>query len=258
MFSSFTSDKRLVGTSTPTKGYLAFPAGSRLTSEQKLQLDRELRLSQQGERQKRAHDEQNIKEQSQKRHDPETHREAWRDYQRREEERQRVVKERERAEALIGEKHWVRQGGMLRDANGKRDPQRTEEVRKIVEKEDKERRIIERWLAYEQGWASLSVGHVRELSFGSIPWPHVSPPRNASDLRDAQRIGEFLFESLGIMGNSTSRKERIRSSLLRWHPDKLVSIVARVKDDDVESVRDGIDAVVMGLMKLQEEEKARS
>lgn len=171
-------------------------------------------------------------------------------------ERRRVREARERDEALAGEKHWVRQGGMLRDANGRRDPRRTEEVRRIVEQEDKEQKIRDRWASYESAWARLTSSN-DSVTFATMPWPIATTPNDPTRLRDSAAVASFLFESLSLAGITTTRKDRLRTSLLRWHPDKLSGIISRTVDDDRAAVKEGIDAVVISLRSLQEEERAK-
>ena len=256
MFSSFYGKNGVIASSPSGRGYLAFPqaAGAPLTSEQKLKLDRDFRQAQQEEQLKKARERKAAEEEAERKR--EAHQRAWAEYESRQAERRRVVEERDRAEALIGEKHWVRQGGMLRDKDGRRDYARTEEVKKLVEREDRERAIVARWMNHEQAWTAL-LSSSTPLTFADIPWPLMDKPSDPSELRDVAKIGAFLFESLTVEGNATTRKERLRSSLLRWHPDKLGAVVARVNEEDMEAVTDGIELVVMALMKLQEDEKSQ-
>lgn len=256
MFSFSRMDKpNMADMSTPVKGYLAFPAGFSLTPERKLNT-----LDQQKQRERREFEaeQENLNtataEAEQTRLSLEH---AWKERQKIEDKRRQALEARERDEALKGEKHWVRQGGFLRDANGRRDRKRTEEVRRLVEQEDAERRIRERWEAYESAWAR-TVSSNEPVAFASLPWPLINPPKSPSDLRNPASIGDFLFESLSLNGNTTTRRDRLRMSLLRWHPDKLGAVLARVpEEDNLKLVKDGIDAVVISLMHLQEAEKAR-
>ncbi|KAH8094762.1 hypothetical protein DFH11DRAFT_1053177 [Phellopilus nigrolimitatus] len=253
-FSRIGTDSAVASSSTPRKGYLAFPAGCSLTPEQTLRtLDEQSKLVLEASKADHASVEAAATqaEQTQASLD-----QAWQERENRENARRQARMEREREEALIGEKYWVRQGGFLRDADGRRDHKRTEEIRRVVEREDAERRVRERWAAYESGWAKL-VSSTEPVTFASIPWPLVDPPKNASDLHNPAGIAAFLFESLSVSGNKTTRKERLRTSLLRWHPDKLGNVLGRVREDDLGVVKDSIDAVVMGLMSLQDAEKAR-
>lgn len=243
-----------MSSSYPSRGYLAFPeaTGSCFSPQQKFKLDYHFHQTQHSEQLKKAREQKAASEETRRKH--EAHREAWAAYQRREAERRRAYEEMERREALEGEKHWVRQGGMLRDSNGRMDYARTEQVRKMVEREDRERAIVDRWANHERAWAQM-LSSSTPLTFADIPWPSQAKPTGPTELRDAAKIGAFLFESLDVEGNTTTRKERLRSSLLRWHPDKLGAVVARVSEEDMEAVTDGIEFVVMALMKLQEGER---
>jgi len=49
-----------------------------------------------------------------------------------------------------------------------------------------------------------------------------------------------------------TRNERVRSSLLRWHPDKMTGVLGRVVKEDVEAVVEGISVVMMCLTRLQQ------
>ena len=240
-----------------SRGYLAFPAGTSLTIEGKIKaLDaRSFPKESQtpGNDEDEDEDFQTEGVQTQNR-DLEN---AWRERERLDEERRKAREMREKEEALKGEKDWVRMGGVLRDVNGKRDYVWTAEVKKLVEVEDAQRRAVERWAAYETALSKLSAGS-GTLTFQDFPWPLLSKPEEAGELRDETAVARFLFEmqTLGVPDVKVSRRDRIRMSLLRWHPDKLGSVVGRVREEDVEAVKEGIDAVVISLMKLQDLEKA--
>lgn len=232
---------------TASKGYLAFPLGRPLTPEERLRTlrnktDPNPPLNAPSSASKEASD-------SKERLDS-----AWRERERVEVERRRAREVKEREEALKGEKDWVRSGGVLRDAEGRRDHARTAEVRKLVEEEEAQRRALERWATYEAAWTKLNSS-IELLSFADIPWPLVNKPTDPMQLRDRNAVAQFLFETLHIPGVKSSRKDRVRTSLLRWHPDKLGALLARVREDDVEAVKDAVDAVVIVLMELQDQEK---
>lgn len=169
-------------------------------------------------------------------------------------ERRRKRKAKEREEAFAGEKHWVRQGGTLRDANGRRDLKRTEEIRRIIEREDREQRIRDRWMAYERAWTELSASG-ETVTFADVPWPMAAFPTKPAQLRDPAAISTFLFESLSLPENTTTWKDRLRISLLRWHPDKLGGVISRAREDERAIVKEGIEAVFITLRLLQEEER---
>ncbi|KAJ3566696.1 hypothetical protein NP233_g6844 [Leucocoprinus birnbaumii] len=169
-------------------------------------------------------------------------------------------RELEAEEARKGEEDWVRSGGVLRDAEGRRDWARTQAVREELKLRELEAQIMERWNTYEQRWAKV-LARVKAdtddsnpdtlLRFGDIPWPLKVSAREVSvDDITTQGIEDFLLESLTVRGNKLTKKERVRSSLLRWHPDKLGNILQRIDAEDVEAVRDGLKVVMECLQRL--------
>lgn len=176
------------------------------------------------------------------------------------ERRARETKEREAREALSGEIDWVRSGGILRDpVTGKRDHERTKAIRAELKLKAEEEALTERWEAYEKAWKSLPrLINSRELTFHDIPWPIAIPEQDGTKKNSQKRkigvrdltpvaIEEFLTDVLRVRGTKISKKERIRASLLRWHPDKMTSIVSRVAEDDIEEVKKGVAAVAAAL-----------
>ncbi|EMD34885.1 hypothetical protein CERSUDRAFT_97449 [Gelatoporia subvermispora B] len=201
---------------------------------------------------------------------------AWASRVEREAAARATRRERERAEALRSEIEWVRTGGALRDELGRRDPVRTAALRREIELKDKEDRLRARWDTYDLRWratahtnakgqsrsaeceAGVEVEDGREdegMCFADIPWPVDPPPADVSDLTRV-RIADFLLEPLTIRGNTVSRRDRIRASLLRWHPDKVSALLARVRTEDVERVKEGVYTVFHALREIQDEERA--
>ncbi|EPQ53562.1 hypothetical protein GLOTRDRAFT_13333, partial [Gloeophyllum trabeum ATCC 11539] len=164
----------------------------------------------------------------------------------------RLEREREIAEA--GEIDWVRSGGTLRDASGRRDVERTERIRAELRREAEEKRALARWAAYEARWQDFaaSSGPVR---FADIPWPVEETPKCAREIT-FRKIEDFLFADLAARGSTVTRKERIRTSMLRWHPDKMGPVAARVVEEDQADVKEGIGVVFRCLRALQDPKKA--
>lgn len=168
---------------------------------------------------------------------------------RRKEER-RKRREKERELASLGEFEWVRSGGVLRDAEGRRDKVRTEEIKTEIRLQEKEKLLAARWEAYESKWRTLLAGH-NPITFKDIPWPLPSPPATAKELA-YESISEFLAESLEVRTTTVTRRERIRSSMLRWHPDKISSVLSWVIEEDKIPVREGLGMVMMALKRMKE------
>jgi len=155
-----------------------------------------------------------------------------------------------------------------------------------VERKEKERMMKARWDTYEEAWRMLSVGGkgkkkatekvVKDVGFGDVPWPvwvedeegkekkltmtislrsresSFRKKKRVTTLEDltVDRVQDFLYSPLSIRGCTVMPKTRIRSSFLRWHPDKLGWLIDRVKDDDVENVKMGIGIVVESLQRM--------
>ncbi|KAJ6571630.1 hypothetical protein B0H19DRAFT_1372644 [Mycena capillaripes] len=166
--------------------------------------------------------------------------------------------EAEAAEALKGEIDWVRSGGILRDSQGNRDYTRTEAIREELRLSALEAVLIERWKTYETRWTDLAGkagrdrNKSRDVRFEDVPWPVCPTEGQSVTLADltVDRVEDFLLAGLKVRGCTVTKKERVRSSLLRWHPDKMTTVLARIVDNDVEAVREGIHAVVLCLHQL--------
>lgn len=198
------------------------------------------------------------------------------------EEKYRARLEREQAEIIRGEEDWVRSGGILRDSDGKRDFARTEKIREELRLREWEKEVQGRFDEYERRWAEL-LGRERrmamsfesqseELKFGDIPWPvyvdgkkkkdgakskssgtwnklPIVPKVEVSDLT-MENVEAFLTDPLKVRGCKISRKERVRSSFLRWHPDKITRLISKVTESDRKDVEDGIGAIVRCLQEM--------
>ena len=99
-----------------------------------------------------------------------------------EEERRLQRRAREAEEARRGEECWVRSGGVLRDANGKRDMVRTQAIRDELKLREEEKLLMDRWKCYEADWAELleqvKLSASRTIKFRDIPWPIDLTDRN--------------------------------------------------------------------------------
>jgi len=178
---------------------------------------------------------------------------AWQERCRRDAQIHEECLARERAEALIGEMAWVRAGLSLRDENGRRDMVRTEQLRAEVRLLDAEERLMSHWNAYQARWRTL-LATSTPVAFADIPWPLYTSPKSVEELVPSA-IEEFLMGPLKVRKNTVTRRERVRASLLRWHPDKLSALLMRVVQEDEVVVRDGINAVFRSLKALQDGER---
>ena len=128
---------------------------------------------------------------------------------------------------------------------------RTERIRQEIKLQMEEQLVMQQWEAYEDQWRALLSSN-GPITFKDIPWPLEIGPTDVKQLTPAN-ISKFLLASLRVRQNKVTQKERIRASLLRWHPDKLASVLRRVVEGDIEAVREGVGAVFMCLNVLQQE-----
>ncbi|KAF6756427.1 hypothetical protein DFP72DRAFT_894263 [Ephemerocybe angulata] len=183
---------------------------------------------------------------------------------------------REAPTATAGEEYWVSCGGVLRNpTTGKRDIERTRAVKEELRVRERERKLREQWDAYVNAWDSL-VARVRSrgkgkgkemqseddplLSFADIPWPISPPPKDAPSpgtkeetvaLLRATPIATFLLSPLTIRSESpTLPRDRVRSALLRWHPDKMGALLDMVRPDEREDVQNAVHAVLRALQVI--------
>ncbi|RPD65644.1 hypothetical protein L226DRAFT_530813 [Lentinus tigrinus ALCF2SS1-7] len=177
----------------------------------------------------------------------------WEERQRQAAEARRRRLEQQRAVALEGELYWVSMGGSIRDVYGRKDKARTEELRAEVRIRNEERKLLDRWDAYETRWRAMMASPT-PIAFNDIPWPVDPHPSSVDDL-SSDAVAEFLFAPLRVRANTISKKDHIRMSLLRWHPDKLSAVVARTIEEDADSVRAAINAVFCVLRALQAAER---
>lgn len=172
------------------------------------------------------------------------------------EEKRRARLERERQDIYLSELAWVRSGGILRDAKGRRDKARTEAFREEIRLQDEERRIMETWNAYETRLRALQSSRT-VLTWENIPWPVASTPSEPTYLTP-ETVADFIFATFKVRGIPIGKKERLRTSILRWHPDKFAPLMPRVPEHERERVVEGVNAVFRSLRQLQAMEKQSS
>lgn len=148
----------------------------------------------------------------------------------------RVQKKKESERQRLAEEKW-----------------RATEVQKESQKQERARADVgtsDVWRTYEARWASIAASS-EPLTFCTIPWPLTSPPSDAAGILPAGIIS-FLLSPLH--SKNQTRKERIRSALLRWHPDRFRKFYDRVVEAERESVQEGVGIVARCLNELMERE----
>jgi len=112
------------------------------------------------------------------------------------------------------------------------------------------------WREYEARWAAISSATTtsqdqEQFTFHSIPWPMFTTPRTVEDISPA-RVAMFVLSPLHSEGQSN--KERVKSALRRWHPDRFGRLLARIDERDRQSVEEGVGTVARCLSNLLDRE----
>lgn len=106
--------------------------------------------------------------------------------------------------------------------------------------------VLETWNSYESRWMALSSSS-EKLHFDDVPWPVFTSPKSSADLTP-DKISAFILHP--SHSTSYSPKERIRSGLLRWHPDRFRRLLQRVPESERRGVEEGICTVTKCLNDL--------
>lgn len=143
-----------------------------------------------------------------------------------------------------------------RRAREKAAKEESRRLERQVEEERRQRRrnrdIRRRELArqeYESRWKELLSLPPANLHFDDIPWPIVAPrPSVAVEDLTLEAVSLFLFSE------ETTKKDRLRETYLRFHPDKFESrLMKLVKSGEQEKVRLGMSQVVRILNDLMKQ-----
>ncbi len=129
-----------------------------------------------------------------------------------------------------------------------RERERKKQQHERAHRADLEKR---KWKEYEDRWTRITSaeGNSETLTFATMPWPMVFSPKDVDDIRPA-RIAMFILSSQHSEG--LSMKDRVKSALRRWHPDRFGRIIARVSDEDKGKVEEGAGIVARCLSNLLE------
>ncbi|KAI0764330.1 hypothetical protein BD413DRAFT_577011 [Trametes elegans] len=172
-----------------------------------------------------------------------------------------------------------------RKARRQREKAVREETRRLerAAEEDRRRRrsqrerlrTVEAREAYDARWKELlapgsaTATEEGSLRFGDVPWPVLPPSSSSKDDRSvlledftAEAISAFLLSSADVPDEREAeaakkdRKERLRETMLRFHPDKFEGRIMRlVRASDKEMVKEAVGVVARTLNTLMGEAK---
>ncbi|KAH7925545.1 hypothetical protein BV22DRAFT_1128959 [Leucogyrophana mollusca] len=184
-------------------------------------------------------------------------------WMRHEEELRRKVQEREQEKSRVVQDEIRRIQARVRQ---RRDSERQtiaeERMREAERAKERVRRerakadraMAEAWSAYESRWATLPTSS-GPLTFQEIPWPLLVPPTSAEEIC-TEDIAAFVLSP--VHSSSQSRKERIRTALLRWHPDRFRRLLSRIGDDEKAAVEGCVGSIARSLNELLSKESRAS
>ena len=127
-----------------------------------------------------------------------------------------------------------------------------EEERRQRKAERRIRRLDDARAEYQARWKALLVPGSSEhmLRFEDIPWP-VAAAYGGDRGLTADDFGQEAIAAFLLGDQTEGRRERLRESLLRFHPDKFQGrFMARVASEDVEKVRQTIGQISRTLNEL--------
>jgi len=166
-------------------------------------------------------------------------------------------------QSLFNRKTYANEYAEQQKRKAERAAHRADEKRKRktkeMSKEDSERtgqRQADARAAYEHQWTALLGldNKNADIGFADIPWPVMGNHRPVliADLT-ADAVAAFLLPG-GVPGHGRSRKEVLRETLLRFHPDKFEGrLMQAVRAEEQAVVREGVGRVVRVLNSLMAE-----
>jgi hypothetical protein len=123
-------------------------------------------------------------------------------------------------------------------------------------------RVEEARLTYEEAWRLLLSrtpdAVSQTVTFAEIPWP-VLPGRAGTSIElddiTPDALERFIIppaiQDVDHSDGQKTRKDRLRETMLRFHPDKFESRVLKlVREEDTEAVKDGVGRVVRAVTEL--------
>jgi hypothetical protein len=157
---------------------------------------------------------------------------------------------------------WLAQAREESARRARRGARREAEMAKLLQREGEKRKkeheekrrkakaVVKAWKGYEKRWARISGNTGESLSFAMIPWPTVTRPTDSTGITK-DNIRELLLSR--HHSKDVSNKDRVRTALKLWHPDKFKRILDRVEDKDRAVVEEAAGAVARCLNGIMED-----
>jgi len=175
-------------------------------------------------------------------------------WRKQEEEVRRIAAERERRKARYVQKELMRARREMerqKMVDEKLRMQLEARERYLKEQANAQKAITDAWDRYENGWEAIARS-AAPLGFEDIPWPTKSIPTTISDITPSTIVTLLLSP---FHSQKQTRKERLRSAQLRWHPDRFCKLMGRIRDEDKKAVEEGVGIISRCLNDLMSKEK---
>ncbi|KAH6913989.1 hypothetical protein BKA70DRAFT_1420761 [Coprinopsis sp. MPI-PUGE-AT-0042] len=125
-----------------------------------------------------------------------------------------------------------------------------EEERRQKKQDRRIKRMDDARAEYQARWKALLVPAETELNFHDIPWPIVAAYDADKVVLTAEDFSEESISTF-LLDDKQERKERLRETFLRFHPDKFEGrFMGRIIAADVDRVRETIGQVSRALNSL--------
>ena len=149
--------------------------------------------------------------------------------------------------------------------------ERAAEAERKQKKRTKERmRAVETRELYETRWKELLAPTTAAdsdgtlLRFEDVPWPvMVLSPHSTAASRDAVLAADFTVDAISVFlfplddyssddwDVAKRKKEKLRETMLRYHPDKFEGrVMSRVRPEDQDTVKEAVGIVARTLNAL--------
>ncbi|KAF9031206.1 hypothetical protein BDZ89DRAFT_984820 [Hymenopellis radicata] len=159
------------------------------------------------------------------------------------------AQEYEESQRLKAEKAAARAKRKAEKEETKRLEKALEEERQQRKREREFRRLGLAREEYDSRWKVIlaTPNDALQYDFRDIPWPVLSKSHVSVDDLTSDAITSFLFSTATFTADEQKkdRKDKLRETYLRFHPDKFESrLMTRVRESEQEQVRLGVGQVV--------------
>ncbi|KAF8962267.1 hypothetical protein BDZ97DRAFT_1119117 [Flammula alnicola] len=108
----------------------------------------------------------------------------------------------------------------------------------------------ERFAIYEAKWEAFQSEPNLLLTFDQLPWPVLHDIDCIAGIT-RERVHTFVFDPKRPGFAGKGHRARVRPEILRYHPDKFENLMAKIRPDQREIVREGVLEVARFLVEFK-------